>query len=238
MYPVQVDGRLGAASDIVQHYGSSVDPERQTAPYAHSVNIDPDNRYALVADLGMDKVMVYRLDLEQGKLVPNDPPFASLHAGAGPRHLAFHPNRKYVYVINELDSTMTAFSYLAEAGELSEIQTLSTLPEGYPGEQSSCADIHVAPSGKFVYGSNRGHDSIAIFAVDLATGKLSLVGHESTQGKTPRNFAIDPSGTFLLAANQDSSTVVSFRIDQQTGELHPTGDVAQIPTPVCLKFAR
>jgi 6-phosphogluconolactonase len=177
--------------------------------------------------------MLYRLDPVGGKLVPHTQPWASLKPGAGPRHLAFHPSGHYVYVINELDSTMTVFAYDAERGGLKELQTISTLPQGFQGT-SYCADVHVSPSGRFVYGSNRGHDSIAIFGVDVATGKLSCVGHEPTLGRTPRNFAIDPSGTFLLAANQDTDTIVTFRMDQQTGRLTPTGQVASVSMPVCI----
>ncbi|MBI2941734.1 MAG: lactonase family protein [Chloroflexi bacterium] len=236
MLPIEDGGRLGPASDFVQHVGSSVNPRRQEGPHAHSINLDPTNRFALVADLGLDRVLVYRLDLERGKLVPNDVPWAPVHPGAGPRHLDFHPNGRFVYVINELDSTMTTFAWDGERGTLREIQNLSTLPPGFAGT-SYCADVHVAPSGRFVYGSNRGDDSIAIFAVDAETGQLTPVGHESTRGKTPRNFALDPAGTLLLAANQDTDTIVTFRIDPETGKPTPTGQVASVPMPVCLKFA-
>jgi 6-phosphogluconolactonase len=233
--PVQTDGRLGEASDFIQHQGSSVNPRRQGEPHAHSVNLDPANRRAFVADLGMDKIMIYRLDLEQGKLSPNDPPWAQVQAGAGPRHFAFHPNGQYAYVINELDSTMTAFTYDDASGGLTELQTVPTLPDDFSGT-SHCADVHVHPSGKFVYGSNRGHDSIAIFTVDQASGKLQPAGYEPTQGKVPRNFAIDPTGAYLLAANQNSDNIVIFEIDQETGRLSPTGQTALVPTPVCIKL--
>jgi 6-phosphogluconolactonase len=235
MFPIQDDGRLGPSSDFVQHAGSSVDPQRQQGPHAHSVTVDPTNRFALVADLGLDKVLVYRLDLAQGKLVLNDPPGATLTAGSGPRHVAFHPNGRFVFVINELASTLTAFAYAEANGTLSELQTVPTLPDGFSG-RSSCADVHVLPTGKFVYGSNRGHDSIVIYAIDSETGRLSYVGHEPTGGRTPRNFAIDPTGTFLLAANQSTDTIVTFRIDAETGKLTPTGQVANVPTPVCLQI--
>lgn len=232
-FPVQSDGRLGEASEAIQHQGSSITPRRQAGPHAHSTTLTPDNRYALVADLGMDKVMMYQLDAAKGKL--------SLHLevktapGAGPRHMEFHPNGKFLYLINEIGSTMTAYHYDASSGKLTEIQTLTTLPEGFSGTNST-ADVHVHPSGKFLYGSNRGHDSIVIYRIDQATGRLTLVGHQSTQGKKPRNFAIDPSGTFLYAENQDSSTIVAFRIDQSTGKLQPTGEVYDVPNPVCMKF--
>jgi 6-phosphogluconolactonase len=188
-----------------------------------------------VADLGLDKVLVYKLDANRGKLTPNDEPWVRVKAGAGPRHFDFHPNGVFAYVINELDSTLTAFAYDAAAGTLAEIETVSTLPGGFEG-QSHCADVHVSPSGRFVYGSNRGHDSIVVFAIDGDTGRLDYAGHEPTQGRTPRNFAIDPTGTFLLAANQDSDTVVTFRIDERTGLLEPTGHVTEVPMPVCLKL--
>lgn len=232
--PIQDDGQLGEATDFIQHQGSSVDPRRQGGPHAHSVTLDPANRYAFVADLGLDKIMIYQLDLSQGKLKPNDEPWAQIKAGAGPRHFDFHPNGRYAYLINELDSTLTAFTYDETRGRLREIQTVPALPEDFE-DTSYCADIHVSPSGKFVYGSNRGHNSIVIFEIDDGTGKLTYVDHEPTRGETPRNFAIDPTGTFLLAANQNSDTIVTFRINQQTGKLMPTEHVAEVPTPVCLR---
>ena len=233
--PIGKDGRLGKASDFVQHSGSSVNPGRQSAPHAHAIMIAPDNRFAFVPDLGLDKVLIYQLDLEAGKLIPNAQPSAQVHPGAGPRHLDFHPSGKYAYVINELDSTFTAFRYDADTGTLTEIQTLSTLPEDFEGT-SHCADVHVHPSGKFVYGSNRGHDSIVICAIDADTGTLNYIDCESTQGKTPRNFGLTPAGTFLLAANQQTDTIVTFAVDADTGELTATGDVVEVPTPVCLKM--
>jgi 6-phosphogluconolactonase len=232
--PIEEDGTLAPASDFVQHTGSSVNPRRQTGPYAHSIQPDPTNRYAFAADLGLDKLLIYKLDLDAGKLEPNDEPWAELAPGSGPRHFAFHPNGEYVYVITELGNTIAAFSYDEERGALEKIETVSALPEGFE-ETSYCADIHFLPSGKFLYGSNRGHDSIVIFAVDEETGKLTYVDHESTQGEIPRNFCIDPSGEFLLAANQDTDNIVSFRIDQETGELTPTGYQASVSMPVCLK---
>ena len=234
---LQNDGSLGEATDFVQHEGSSVDPDRQEGPHAHSITLDDANRFAFAADLGLDRIMVYRLDLERGKLTPHDQPWVEVKAGAGPRHFAFAPDERYAYLINELDSTMTALAYDAARGVLTEVQTLSTLPQDFEG-RSHCADVHVSPSGRFLYGSNRGHDSIAIFLIDQETGRLTPVGHEPTQGETPRNFAIDPTGTFLLAANQNSDTIVTFRIDQRTGELRPTGHVADVPEPVCIRFAQ
>ena len=235
VHPIDSDGRLGKMSDFVQHVGTSVNPERQQEPHAHSFTLAPDNRFAYAADLGMDKVMIYALNTDGGKLAPATQPWVRVHPGAGPRHFDFHPNGRYAYVINELDSTMTTFAYEASSGRLTELQALSTLPAGFEG-RSHCADIHVHPSGNFVYGSNRGHDSIAIFAIDQSNGLLTAVGHASTQGKVPRNFAIDPTGTFLLAANQNTDNVVVFRIDQHTGALTPTGHTLDVPTPVCLKF--
>ncbi len=233
VFPVHGDGGLLPASDVVQHSGAGVNPQRQEGPHAHSINLDPTNRYAFVADLGIDKVMAYRLDLLQGQLLPHSVPWLEVAAGAGPRHLAFHPNGKYVYLITEMGSTIIACAYDADRGTFTPLQTVSALPENFSG-QSTCADIHVAPSGKFLYGSNRGHDSIVSYAIDAETGCLTYVGHTPTQGKTPRNFAIDPSGTYLLAANQDSDTIVSFRIEAASGRLMPTGHVTTVPRPVCV----
>jgi 6-phosphogluconolactonase len=233
--PVKKDGSLGDATDFIQHHGSSLNPKRQEGPHAHSVTLDEANRYAFVADLGLDKIMIYRFDSNKGKLTPNAEPWVKIKPGAGPRHFAFHPNGKYAYLINELDSTITAFVYDSEYGTLKEIQTVPALPKDFTST-SYCADIHVIPSGRFLYGSNRGHDSLVIFAINEAIGKLTYVGHEPTQGKTPRNFTIDFSGNLLLAANQDTDTVVPFRINQQTGRLTATGKVTKVPTPVCLKM--
>ena len=230
--PIHEDGRLGAASVVIQHEGSSVNPERQEAPHPHSFVLDPAHQVAFVPDLGIDKVMSYRVDAERGTLTPGAA--VSIHAGAGPRHFAFHPTGRYAYLLNELDATMTAFAYDAAHGALTPVQTLDAAPDGYTGFRSG-ADIHVAPSGRFVYASLRGSGTIAILAVDEETGHLTRLGHESTQGQTPRNFALDPTGTFLLAANQDSHTVVVFRIDSDTGLLTPTGHVAEVPTPACVK---
>jgi len=235
LLPVGEGGELEEACCVVQHEGSGADPGRQEGPHAHSVTLSPDNLRVFAADLGCDKVFIYRLDAAKGKLAPNDPAFAALKPGAGPRHFDFHPNGRFAYTINELDSTVTAFAYDAGRGSLSPIQLIGTLPEGFQGNNST-ADVHVHPSGKFLYGSNRGHNSIAIFAVDSDTGKLRALGHESTQGKTPRNFGLDPSGTLLLAANQDSGNVVVFRIDPKTGLLKATGSSLSVGAPVCVKF--
>jgi 6-phosphogluconolactonase len=235
VFPIEPDGRLAPAADVVQHHGSSVHPSRQQGPHAHSITVDPTNCYAFAADLGIDKLLVYRLDRERAKLVPHDIPSVPVRAGAGPRHFAFHPEGEYAYLINELDSTVTVFGYDAARGKLDWLQTVSTLPQGFEGE-NTCADLHLSPSGRYLYGSNRGHDSIAAFRVDQATGQLASIGHTFTQGRTPRNFGIDPSGRYLLAANQDSDTIVSFWIDEQTGQLEPTGAVTHVPMPVCVLF--
>ena len=232
--PILEDGRLGPATDTVQHEGSSVHP-RQEGPHVHSIVLDPASRFAFAADLGIDKILIYQLDSAQGKLTPNDQPWVQVQAGAGPRHFAFHPNGRYAYVINELDNTFNVFSYDETHGTLAEIQTISTLPEDFT-DTSYCGDVQIYPSGKFLYGSNRGHDSIAIFTIDEATGKLSSAGHESTQGHFPWNLGVDPTHTFLLVTNQGSDTVVVFRIDQQTGQLMSTGQVIEVPKPVCVKM--
>ncbi|MDX1984541.1 MAG: lactonase family protein [Bryobacteraceae bacterium] len=233
-FPIQADGRLGEAVSVQQHTGSSIGP-RQKGPHAHSINFSPDYRYAVVADLGLDKVLVYKFDSKTGALTPNAPPSISVKPGSGPRHFSFHPNGRFAYVINELASTVTAFSYNAGGGSFKELQTISTLPAGFSGVTHT-AEVVVHPTGRFVYGSNRGHDSIAVFTVDAAAGTLTFVEATPTQGKTPRNFVIDPSGKFLLAENQDSSSIVIFGIDQKTGRLSPTGDRIDTPMPVCLRF--
>jgi 6-phosphogluconolactonase len=230
--PVRSDGTLGMVAEVEQDEGSGP-KEQQKGPHAHCVIFDRFERHALTADLGIDKVMIYRF--EGGKLSPAKQPFAELKAGAGPRHLSLHPTGKYLYVINELDSTMSAFKYDEREGSLTMIETVSTLPSDFIGT-SYCADVHVSPSGKFLYGSNRGHNSIVGFEIDQRTGKLGLIEHVSTEGNWPRNFTIDPTGGFLLVANQRSDNVVVFSIDPATGRLKPTGVNEQIPSPVCFKF--
>ena len=233
--PVRNDGSLGEASDFVQHLGSSVDPVRQKGPHAHSVTLDKANRFAFVPDLGLDKLMVYTFDRTRGMLEPNAVAWIKAKPGAGPRHVALHPSGKFAFLINELDSTLTALSFDGRKGVFKELQVVPTLPAGFQGD-STCADVQVAQSGRFAYASNRGHDSLVIYRIDRRTGRLGYVGHQPTQGKTPRQFEIDPTGRFLLVANQDTDTIVSFRIEPQTGKLEPTGQVAQVPTPVCVKF--
>ncbi|MBS0204884.1 MAG: lactonase family protein [Planctomycetes bacterium] len=227
-------GRLSKASTVIQHVGSSVNPQRQEGPHAHSINLDAANRFAFAADLGLDKILIYQFNPASGDLKPNDPPAGIVAPGSGPRHLAFHPSGKYVYVNNELSSGITTFTYDAAMGRLTELQTLSTLPAGFTGENST-AETVVHPSGKMVYVSNRGHDSIALFQIDPATGKLTALGHTPTGGRTPRNFNVDPTGTFLLVANQSSSDVTVFRIEA-TGTLTPTPVKIEVGSPVCLRF--
>jgi 6-phosphogluconolactonase len=233
--PIASDGRLGKATAFIQHTGSGPNPQRQERPHAHSINLDAANRFAVVADLGLDKLFVYRFDAAKGTLTPNEPPYVSIAPGSGPRHFAFHPNGRNAYVINELASTVTAFHYDSDRGILEPLQTISTLPSDFKGKNYT-AEVQVHPSGRFLYGSNRGHNSIAVFAIDPATGKLTATGHQSGQIKTPRNFGIDPTGSHLLVANQDSDSIVVFRIDAAIGELRPTGITAEVPVPVCVKM--
>ncbi len=232
--PIGVDGQLAAASSSIQHQGSSANKQRQEAPHAHSINLDAANKFAFAADLGLDKVLIYRFDGAKGLLTANDPPAGIVAQGSGPRHFAFHPSGKYAFVNNELTSSVTSFAYDSTRGSLTEIHTLSTLPEPTPG--NSTAETVVHPSGKFVYVSNRGHDSLAMFQCDEATGRLTAIGHQSTGGKTPRNFNIDPSGRYVLAANQGTNNVVVLRIDVTTGKLAPTGNSIDIGSPVCVRF--
>ena len=235
VFPVQRDGSLGEATDMKQYQGSSVNRERQEGPHAHCIVLDPTNRFAYSCDLGTDKIMIFLFDARNGKLMPNEQPWVQVKPGAGPRHLTLHPSGKYVFVLNELHSTITTFARDPGKGSLKELQTLSTLPADFKGTSWS-ADIHVSADGRFVYCSNRGHDSIAIFRIEPRNGALTSVAHESTRGMTPRNFAIDPTGSFLLVANQKSDNIVVFRIDQKTGRLRSTGQGVQVPSPVCLKF--
>jgi 6-phosphogluconolactonase len=216
-----------------------VNPDRQKEPHAHAVQTGPGNRFAYVPDLGLDQVLIYRFDPAKGSLERNDPPYAALPPGSGPRHLAFHPNGRLAFVINELTCTIVAFEVDAARGGLTPVHTVSTLPEGETVQKGySTAEVVVHPSGRFVYGSNRGHDTIVAFSLDEKTGRLTHVQHEKTQGSTPRNFAIDPTGAFLLAANQRSDSVVVFRIDQQTGRLAPAGHTIQVGSPVAVKFVK
>ncbi len=235
--PIGADGKLHEASAAIQHHGSSVNKERQQEPHAHCINTSPDNRFTLVADLGLDEILVYRFDPAKGLLTPNDPPFGKTPPGAGPRHFAFHPNGRWLYVINEIQCTASTFEYDPKRGALRLKDTISTLPAGYKvTNDDSTAEIRVHPSGKFVYGSNRGHDSIAVFAVDSVEGTLTPVEQVLTQGKTPRGFDLDPTGAYLIAANQDSDSLVVFQIDQKTGRLTPTGQKLEAFAPVDVEF--
>lgn len=234
VFPIAEDGSLGERSELIQHSGSSVNPDRQAEAHPHSCNLDPSERVVLVPDLGMDRVVLYRLDREKGRLDTNPVPWAPARPGAGPRHLDFHPNGRWVYVCNELDSTITAYRYDAESGGMEEMQSLSTLPDRYQGV-SYTADVHVHPDGGFVYVSNRGHDSLAGFAI-ASDGELTAIGQTSTGGEIPRNFAIHPDGRLVLAANQRTNNVVGFRFEASTGALTPTGADTPIPSPVCIKF--
>ena len=237
MMPLRDDGGVEEASDFVQHVGSSVHA-RQSEPHAHSINIDPGNRFAFAPDLGLDKIMMYELDLDLGKLRPHTTqPYAETPGGSGPRHLAFLPNRRLAYVINEIDNTITAFNFDESTGTLQTVETVSTLPDDFSAT-SGTADIHVEPSGRFLYGSNRGHDSIAIYAIDPVSGRLQTRGHVATGGAAPRNFAIDPSGNFLLVANQSTDDIRTFRIHPEDGSLAATGHVAEVQAPVCMQFLR
>jgi 6-phosphogluconolactonase len=234
--PVAADGSLGDASQVIQHAGGSVDPVRQAGPHAHAVTLDATNRFAFVPDLGLDQLVVYRFDAATGRLTPNEPqPFVAAAPGAGPRQIALHPSGRFAYLINELDSTVTAFRWDAGRGTLDTLATHPTLPPGHTG-RSTCAEVQVTPDGTLLYGSNRGHDSVAIFAIAPETGTLTAVGHHSTGGRIPRNFDIDPRGEFLLAANQDTDNIVPFRIDRATGALTATGHVTSVGTPVCVRF--
>ena len=232
--PIDSTGKLSAASASIQHTGSGADKSRQEKPHAHSINLDAKNRFAFAADLGLDKVLIYRFDASKGSLVANDPPAGVVAPGSGPRHFAFHPSGRFAFVNNEMTSSVTAFKYDAEKGSLTEVHTLSTLPHEVKG--NSTAETVVHPSGKFVYVSNRGHDSIAIFTFDETSGKLTAAGHCRTGGKTPRNFNIDPTGRFLLAANQGTNDVFSFRIDATTGQLTTIGNKIEVGSPVCVRF--
>lgn len=235
LLPIDAEGRLGEATDFHQHKGRSVNPNRQEGPHVHSVTFDHAGRFLYVADLGLDKMFIYRYDAEAGKLTPNDPPFALTAPGAGPRHFKIHPSGAFAYVVNELDNTVTSFYRYSESGALAQTGSVSTLPAGY-SQETYTAEIRVHPSGRYVYASNRGHDSIAAFAVHAMEGTLTPLGQTSTSGAWPRNFNIDPSGRFLVAANQNSHNVVVLRIDLETGALEPMGQEVSVPAPVCVLF--
>lgn len=236
VFPVLEDGKLGEASDfIAPRTGHGANLQRQEAPHAHSIDLSPNNRFAFVDDLGLDELFVYKFDSAEGTLTPNNPPSVKFDAGAGPRHLVFGPSGKFAYVIAEMASTVTVFSLDQRTGAMLPRQKVSTLPKGFAGG-SDAAEIRIAPSGKFLYASNRRHDSITVFAIDSQKGTLTLIDNTATQGKIPRSFDIDPSGNFLLAANQKSDDIVVFRIDQETGRLAATGQTLKVGSPVCVKF--
>ena len=233
MLPIQSGGRLGPAFDVIQHAGSSAHPERQTGPHVHCILPDPTNRFAIAVDLGLDKLVVYQLDLENGKLRKHTE--IDVQPGAGPRHLTFHPNGQYAYLINELNSTIIGYRYDSANGAFAELQTVPALPTDFHDE-NVCADIHISPNGNYLYASNRGHDSLVCFFIDENTGELIYRSHTPTGGQYPRSFAIDPSGTFLLVANQKTNNVITFRIDSESGQLAKTGQKIELSMPVCLKF--
>ncbi len=237
VYPISEDGSLKPVSCNIQHEGSSVDKSRQGAPHAHSINISSDNKFAYAADLGLDKIMIYKLDAEAHTLTPAGQPAALVTPGGGPRHFAIHPSSKFAYTNNEITMVVTGFSRNPEDGSLKAIQEISTIPAGFDGRKST-AECLVHPSGKFLYVSNRGHETITAYTIDQETGLLTYVENEPTGGKEPRNFFIDPSGKWLLAENQNSDTVYVFSIDQQTGALKPTGDFVTVGRPVCIRMVK
>ena len=230
--PVRKDGSLGKAASFVQHEGSSADPKRQKGPHAHCIVVSPDNRFVYAADLGLDQILSYQLDSDTSELSPNTPRFAKTPPGAGPRHLTFHPNGKHVYVINELKNSVTVFDYTAKSGMLARRQTISTLPDDFDGV-SYCADLKITPNGRFLYGTNRGHDSIAVYRID-DDGRLKRFGIEPSLGKGPQNLAITPDGNLLLCANMPGNNVAVFQIDSRTGSLKSTGEPISMPKPSCI----
>jgi 6-phosphogluconolactonase len=233
--PVAADGRLGDATAVVQHAGSSVNPRRQQGPHAHCMTFDPAHRFVFACDLGLDKVLAYRFDADRGTLTPHDPPFATVKPGAGPRHMAFRPDGRFAYVLNELDSTVTTFAYDASAGAMKEVATVSTLPPDSKGSNSG-AEIAMHPSGRYVYASNRGHDSVAVFAIDPGKGTLTFIAAEPSGGRAPRHFGLDASGRVMTIAGQDSGTLLTGAIDPESGRFQPSGPPVSAPTPVFVGF--
>ena len=231
--PIELDGQLGGPT-VYQHHGHSIHPKRQTAPHAHSIISDPDDQYIVAADLGLDRIFVYRLDTQTGHLLPNMMPEIKTTPGSGPRHLAFHPNGRYLYVVNELDSTVSVYDY-DPSGNFGFVQNYSTLPSDFSGANLS-ADIHIAPSGKFLYVSNRGYNGITVFAIDYKTGYLSNAAYFASEGQSPRNFTFDTTGNWLLVANEGSDNVTVFKVDMQSGALFPTGRRLAVPAPACVTF--
>lgn len=237
VHPIETGGKISASVDLQQNSGSGPNKDRQEAAHAHSINLDNKNKFAVACDLGVDKVFIYEFDKQTGKLKPNpNQNTYQTKPGAGPRHFAFHENGKLAFLINELDMTISSLRFNEEKGTLQEIQTVSTLPENASRKGVTCADIHVSPNGKFLYGTNRGHDSIVVYKIDEKTGKLEYVEHTSTGGKTPRNFTIAPNGKFLLAANQNSDSIIVFKVDEKSGKLTKTENKATVSMPVCLQL--
>lgn len=232
--PIRPDGSLGDAAQVIAHTGSSVDPARQTGPHVHHIAVDATGTRVYATDLGADRIVAYRFDGAGGKLTPDQPPFVATQAGAGPRQTVLHAKSARAYVLNELGSSVTVHAYDPASGRLTPGRTASTLPGGFSG-RNTCAEMQIAPSGRFLYASNRGHDSIAIFEI-APDGDLKSIGHVPTGGATPRCFDLSPTADFLAAANQDSGTVALFKVDGSTGMLTPTGSVASVGTPVCVRF--
>jgi 6-phosphogluconolactonase len=234
-FRLRADGMLAKQTAMVQHGGSSVHPTRQLSPHPHAVVLAPDDRFLMVPDLGVDKIYSYIFNPAAGSLEPNRPAFVQVPPGSGPRHFTFSPDGRFAYLANQMESRITAYSYLAATGVLTEIQTITTLPPGFSGT-NSCAEVGVDRSGRYLYASNRGDDSMVVFSIDPKKGTLANIQRIATDGKTPRSFSIDPTGKYLLAENQESNKVTVFRINGSTGELSPTGRVLSVPTPACAVF--
>ncbi len=232
--PIRADGSLGAASRVV-HEGKGLHPTRQEKPHPHSVTLSPDNRFVIVADLGVDKIFSYALDSAAAKLTPANPPFVATPPGAGPRHFKFGPDARHAYAINELANTIAAYDYASASGALTPRQIVSTLPAGFTAPTTT-AEVRVHPNGKFLYGSNRGHDSIAVFAIDAAQGTLTPLEIVETGGKTPRNFALSPDGKWLVCGHQDTAFISVFRVDAATGRLTRSEHSGVGPSSVCILF--
>ncbi len=234
-FALEPDGSIGERTAFVQHTGTNVNPAHPIQAHAHSIRVDPANRFVLVADLGLDKLFTYRLDSMTGALQPNDPPFSSVAVGSGPRHTAFLPDGRIVYLINQMASTIIRFGWDSATGALTQFEPASTLPEGFKG-QNDTAEILVHPGGKFIYATNRGHNTVAVFSVEGETGRLKLIQDISTQGKTPRNCEFDPTAHWLLVSNQDSNNAVVFGIDPNTGRLTQAGEPIKVLSPFCERF--
>lgn len=234
-FAIEADGRIGEITGKDQHSGSSVNPRRQQGPHAHAVVISPDNRFLFVPDLGLDRILIYRIDEARRSFTANDPSYVAVNPGLGPRHFVFGAGAHFAYAVCEMGSSVVAFSYDRESGKLVPVQTVSTLPTDFSGEDNS-AEIEVSPSGRFLYASNRGNDSITVFQVDAKTGMLNKIQVASTQGKIPRNFMIDPTGRYLLVANQNSNSIVVFAIDAASGQLTPMKQGSGVASPVSILF--